>query len=183
VTAFAQTRLALPIAGLEPISKDDANHLVVAWGHNLGPCRRPFGVDCWALIVGSNPVSVVIGASTVSEHVTDGAGGQFKRAAIVECARLCSDPANRWATRPMLRLWRECAAPLWPHWPVAAAVAYSQKRRHDGDIYRWDGWKLLSDNCGHSGGGGAWTRKRYASDEASGPKRLWGWTFAPEVAL
>lgn len=181
MTALAQQRIALPIAGLEPISKTEANQLVVAWDHNLGPCERRFGHDCWALIVGSgNPVSVVIGASTVSDHVTDGSGGQLQRGAIVECARLCSDPANRWATRPMLRLWRECAAQLWPYWPVAAAVAYSQKRRHDGDIYRWDGWKLLSDDCGRSGGGGGWSKPRPSTAASSGPKRLWGWSY--EVA-
>src|SRR6266567_4603938 len=39
---------------------------------------------------------------------------------VVELGRLCADPAQRWATRPMLRLWREVAARRWPYWTPAA---------------------------------------------------------------
>jgi hypothetical protein len=95
---------------------------------------------------------------------------------VVELGRLCSAPDARWSTRPMLRLWREVAAPRWPYWPVQAAVAYSQNGRHQGDIYRWDGWTRISDNCGSSGGG-AWSRKRYATDAVHGKKSLWLWRY------
>lgn len=61
-------------------------------------------------------------------------------------------------------------------WPVIAAAAYSQSRRHDGDIYRWDGWELWSENCGSSGGG-LWSRPRSQGDEVYGKKRLWVWRY------
>jgi hypothetical protein len=98
------------------------------------------------------------------------------RGEVVELGRLCAAPEDRWATRPMLRLWREVAAPRWPHWAVSAAVAYSQNARHAGDIYRWDGWTRISDNCGSSGGG-AWSRKRYATEAVHGRKSLWLWQY------
>lgn len=106
----------------------------------------------------------------------------LERGEILELARLCADPVHRnWATQPMLRLWRQVAAPRWPHWPVVAAVSYSQNARHGGNIYRWDGWTKIADNVGHSGGGGAWTRKRYATAAAHGPKSLWLWRYQQDT--
>ena len=46
----------------------------------------------------------------------------------------------------MLRLWREKCGPKWPcvkprsGQPPLAAVAYSKNDRHEGRIYRFDGW-------------------------------------------
>jgi hypothetical protein len=179
VTAAEQLSFPLPIAGLTPVSLSWANVLLARWGHYLGPCERPFGAEAWVLEVESRAVAVAVGASTVSEHVSGADHGEpvrLARGEVVELARLCADPAQRWATRPMLRLWREVAAPRWPYWPVTAAVAYSQNRRHAGDIYRWDGWTKVADRCGSSGGG-AWSRKRYATETVHGPKSLWLWRY------
>lgn len=172
----AERLFCAPVAGLVPITVGEANVLLVRWGHNLGPCRRPFGQEAWVLDIEGRSVAVAISASTVSEHVRCADASQLRRDEIVELARLCADPAERWATRPMLRLWREVAAPRWPFWVVVAAVAYSQSRRSGGDLYRWDGWTCEGDGKG-SLGGGAWTRKRYAADEVAGPKRLWTWRY------
>src|SRR5262245_21879763 len=120
----------IPVAGLMPVDPGWANVLLARWGHNRGPCERLFGLEAWTLDVdGLGAVAVAISASTVSGHVAGQEKGEpvhLLRSEIVELARLCADPAQRWATRPMLRLWREVAARRWPHWPVAAAVAYSQ---------------------------------------------------------
>jgi hypothetical protein len=193
--AAEQLGFNMPVAGLTPVSLARANVLLERWGHYLGPINRPFGSESWVLEVESEPVAVAVGASIVSEHIawdekrTEGDGDETKiiverhtlpRDELVELGRLCSDPGARWATRPMLRLWREVAAPRWPYWKVTAAVAYSQSSRHQGDIYRWDGWTRVAGNCGSSGGG-AWSRKRYASDAVHGKKALWLWQF-PEVA-
>ena len=189
--AAEQLAFPMPVAGLTPVSLAWANTLLVRWGHYLGPVNRPFGSQAWALDICGEPVSVAVSCSTVSEHIawtevtTQGEGDDLEvvvskrelpRSELVELARLCSDPAQRWATRPMLRLWREVAAPRWPYWPVTAAVAYSQNARHQGDIYRFDGWAKVSDDCGSSGGG-TWSRKRYATDAAHGRKTLWLWRF------
>lgn len=163
----------LPPVGLEFISIEQANELLVAWGHYLGPCNRPFGMQAFALHLHGQPVSISISASAVSGHIPVG-DREYQRGEIVELARLCS--CEPWATRVMLRLWREVGAKLWPYWPVTAAIAYSQNSRHEGDIYRFDGWERVRDNCGSSGGG-AWSRKRYSTDAARGKKTLWLWRY------
>jgi len=177
--AAEQLAFNLPVAGLAKIDLDWANFLIARWGHNLGPVRRPFRSEAWALEISGRAVSVAVTCSTVSEHVSGTENGQpvtLQRGQIVECARLVSDPAQKWATRPMLRLWREVAAPAWACWSVAAAVSYSQNKRHDGSLYRFDGWTCIADDCGSSGGG-AWSRRRYATDEVHGKKSLWLWRY------
>jgi hypothetical protein len=168
---------------LQEIPLGDANDLLVAWGHYLGACRRPFGEQAWGLLVDGRPVAVAVSASIVSAQVSRYAPDpgdlvpveSWGRSELVELARLCA--ADRWATRVMVRLWREVAAPAWPYWPVTAAVAYSHNDRHEGRIYRFDGWERITARAGTSGGGGAWTRPRRQGDAARGAKTLWLWRY------
>lgn len=150
----------------------DSNRLLIDWQHSLGPCLRPYGIEPWLLEVAGAPVAVAVGATTVSATC-----GDWKRTEVVELARLCTDPANRWATRVALRLWREVAAQRWPHWPVRAAMSYSQNDRHDGRIYRFDGWTRVRDNVGTTTGGGQWTKTRGEDHPAAGSKSLWEWRY------
>ena len=167
---MSQPRLFdLPIAGVYPTPLDDANRLLVDWGHRLGPCNRPFHQEAFRLDVGSRPVAVAISASTVSAH----AGG-YDRHELVELARQAA--CEPWASRVMLRLWRETLAPLWPCWPVRAAISYSKNSMHTGDLYRFDGWEKFTVNGG-SGGGGTYSTKRAPGDAVSGPKTGWMWRF------
>lgn len=179
-----QLAFAMPVAGLMPVDPDWANVLLARWQHRLGPINRPFGCEAWTLdIDGLGPVAVAVSVSTVSEHVSgteDGQRIQLPRGELVELGRLCADPDQRWATRPMLRLWREVAARRWPYWALTAAVSYSHNRT-TGDLYRWDGWTKIADNCGSSGGG-AWSRKRYATDAVHGRKSLWLWRYGATAA-
>lgn len=169
--------LAVPAVGLWPIDTDEANVLLVEWGHNLGPCERPFRSGGWLLEAHGKPVAVAVSASIVSAHVTDEQGRVWKRTEVVELARLGRAPDAPWALRPMLRLWRECAVPVYmPRWKIGAAVSYSQDRRHEGEVYRFDGWKIWQRKC-RSSGGGTWSTKRAASDEVTGDKTLWGWRY------
>ena len=160
--------------GFVPCDLDEANDLLVRWGHNLGAVHRPFRSESWAFLVDGRPVSVAVSASVVSSTVAG-----FRRGEVVELARLAS--AERWANRLMLRWWREVAAQRWECWPVRAAISYSQNARHSGDLYRFDGWEKVSDDCG-STGGGAWSRKRYATDAVAGKKTLWVWRYPTRVA-
>jgi hypothetical protein len=159
------------VVGLVPVELDEANALLEQWGHYLGPVNRPFRSEAWALDLDDSPIAVAVGASAVS----DTAAG-YPRAELVELARLAS--AERWATRVMLRLWREVAAPryrLGPGHPAPrAAIAYSQNARHEGNIYRFDGWTMVTDRAGSSGGG-TWSSARGPDDTAHGRKRLWLW--------
>ena len=171
------TTLALPaLVGLVPLPVDQANVLLTEWGHTLGPVHRPFRQEAYSLELDGAPVSVAVSASIVSATVKHLARGE-----VVELARLCTHPAHRWATRVMLRLWREVAAPRWACWPVRAAVAYSQTRYHDGHIYRFDGWRLADEAAG-SIGGGSWSRRRSAADAVHGRKRLWIWEYSDVAA-
>lgn len=174
--AEAGTLACFPVAGLVPIDIDNANALVVAWNHDLGPCRRPFGQQAWALDIGGTYEAVAISASTVSATVRCDDGEVFARDEVVELARCCAP--NPWANRVMLRLWREVAAHHWPYWDLRAAVSYSD-RNHSGDLYRFDGWTCRANNCG-SGGGGTWTTLRDENHAARGKrKKLWIWEYPP----
>jgi len=170
---IAQARLLdAPMVSLSALEMDDANRLLDRWGHRLGPIHRPFTMQAFALEVDGDPVSVAVSASTVSDTVAG-----LLRTEVVECARLCAAPAVRWANRVMIRLWREVCAPRWPDWRPIAAISYSQNAHHSGDLYRFDGWHKMASNAGASSGGGAWTRKRHATDAVMGPKSLWLWPY------
>jgi antitoxin VapB len=171
VSVATQLSMPLPVAGLAPVDAAIVNRCLIDWGHYLGPCKRPFRQQGWGLEVDGALVSVAMSASAVSATVAG-----FGRGEVVELARLCSRPGDNWATRVMLRLWREVAATRWPCWPVRCATAYSQNDRHDGRVYRFDGWERVTTSAGSSGGG-AWSRKRYAGDAAHGPKTLWRWRY------
>ena len=173
---------AAPLVGLVPISVDEANALLEEWQHYLGPTTRPFPpTDAFALDVDGKPIAVA-----TSDGIVGGTSAGYARCEVVELSRLCVKPSERWATRVMLRLWREKCAPLWRcvsprvgQSPLAA-VAYSKNDRHEGRIYRFDGWERVTTRAGSSGGG-SWSRKRAANEAANGQKSLWLWRF-PESA-
>jgi len=131
----------LSVAGLGAVPLAEANQLVTEWGHDLGPISRPFGSQAWVLHIGGDPVSVAVSVSTVA-RITAG----YHRTELVELSRLCS--CQPWANRVMLQLWREVAARRWPHWEPAAAVSYPLNARHDGQLYRFDGWEKITTDAG-----------------------------------
>jgi antitoxin VapB len=172
--------------GFVPTSLADANDLLVAFGHNLGPVNRPFRSEPWVFLVDGQPMAVAVGASIISSTVASHLGHHvqtepcttecrtYARGEVVELARLAS--STSWANRLMLRWWKEVAAPRWTCWPVKAAISYSQNTRHGGDLYRFDGWVKGRSDCGSSGGG-TWSRGRSTSDAAAGTKTIWVWRY------
>lgn len=160
------------LISVEPVDIHEANRWLIAWEHKLGPLNRPFRNDGWLLLVHGEPVLVATTSSIVHGPV-DG----YITQEVVELSRLAS--SGKWANRAMLRLWREVLALTWPCWPVKAAVSYSHNAMHAGTLYRNDGWRKVKSDCGSSGGGG-WSRKRYATDAASGSKTLWIWDYPIE---
>lgn len=158
-----------PILHIEAIDRDQLNRLLVEWGHRMGPFNRPrFSIEAHhALMHNGNPVAVTAASDTVREVV--GQTG-IRRSECVELARLCA--ARPHLCRAMLRLWREFIFP-----PIAAAhrreiaVSYQDADLHNGQTYRFDGWRMI----GKAGGGG--------TDARTGRKgrdlRIWAWPATP----
>jgi hypothetical protein len=173
VSAPAQLPLLYaPIIGLVPYTLDYANRLLVHWEHKLGICERPFRSEAFGLELDGRAIAVAISASAVSSTVAG-----YARQEVVELARLGRAPEAPWVLRVMLRLWRSVLAPRWECWPVKAAISYHKQAWHSGDIYRFDGWEKIREDCGSSGGG-AWTKPRAIGDAALGRKTLWVWRYA-----
>jgi hypothetical protein len=150
-----------------------ANGLLVEWGHNLGGVSRPSPMQAYALELNGEPISVAVSAFTVSNNVAG-----YDRTEVVECARLCTAPGNAWATRVMLRLWREVCAPCWPYGPVLAAVSYSQNAHHSGNLYRFDGWTRVTEKAGTTKDGTQkWNRGEQNTKRPMGSKSLWIWRY------
>ncbi len=164
------------MCGVSPVPAKEANALLTEWGHYLGPVNRPCRQGAYALYVGDQPVSVAVSASTVSPRVE-----QYRRAEVVELARLCTKPDEPWASRVMLPLWRELCAPRFCGWEVRAAVAYSSNRRHNGDMYRFDGLSRCGGERGTTRAGGNWGRHITADHPGAGPKTLWIWEYGQEM--
>lgn len=167
--------ITAPPVGLFETELTAANALLTDWGHYLGINNRPFGAQAWRLEVAGEPVSIAVSASIVSSTA---AGYPMQQ--VVELARLCTRPDSRWATRVMLRLWREVGGPAWPYWKPLASVAYSDNSRHPGHIYRTDGWTRMTETAGSSGGG-TWSTKRDNGHPARGPKTLWLWEYPADA--
>jgi hypothetical protein len=154
---------------LDVVDIGQANELLVRWGHRLGPVHRPFRQEAYALAVDRRIVAV---ATSGSAHGARVAG--YERTELVELTRLCADPEHRWATRVMLRLWREVCARRWACWPVRAAVSYSHNAHHRGDVYRFDGWTKVRDDAG---GRGVKDHGRERPAVYEGAKTLWLWRY------
>lgn len=164
-----------PMAGLYPFDVRDANRLLAAWGHKLGPVHRPFRQAAYAFEVANRIIAVAVSGSIVSATV-DG----YARTEVVELTRLCALPGNAWANRVMLRLWREVCAPAWPDWTPLAAVSYSHNAMHRGDIYRTDGWEKVTDKAGFTSGSNY--GRGVADYVAAGKKTLWLWRYEAKEA-
>jgi len=152
------------LAEFDLVDDTYADHLLEKWGHFLGALNRPFGRQSFVLSIEGEAASVAVSASTVGIS----AGG-IPRFECVELARLCTAPGHKDLTRVALRLWRRLAPMCWKrsYWPVRAVVSYQDQTRHKGDIYRFDGWKKVSDVKGSTGGGHHSTKKDRV------PKAVW----------
>lgn len=162
--------LLFPIVEAHEIDVADANRLLVRWGHVLGACRRPFEQRAHAFFLEQDPIAVTVSASTVSSTC-----GGDPRVGLVELARICRRPDERWVTRPMLRLWREVFAREWRSWPVSAVVSYATPGC-PGHIYRHDGWERVGV-VNPSAGGGTWSNAPAVNQLADGVKTLWRYRF------
>ena len=152
------------LAAFDAIDMDAANGLLERWRHKMGPCRRPLGtLQAHSLRFHGEPVGVVVTADLVRETCAG-----LSRHDAIELARLCC--ATRDISRVLLRLWRLL---IFPAYRRRWAVSYQDASLHSGDLYRFDGWKVI----GHSRSG---TDRR--SNRRGRSKRIWGYEAAALVS-
>lgn len=137
-----------PMVAFEPIELASANRLLVKWGHKMGPLRRGNqGAWCHALLHESKPVGIATASYLIGEYV-GGCDRTWNRSTVVELSRLAA--ARPGLCRVVLRLWREFALPdICRAGGFVAAVSYQDSDLHNGNTYRFDGWKKIGTS--HSG--------------------------------
>lgn len=138
-----QESLLQPMVTFEPVTLAEANEMLVAWGHKMGPCIRGNSRG-WshALIHEGNPVAVTITATLIRDAVGNAPG--LCRENTIELARLCAARAG--LCRVAIRLWREFVFPVLPY---KHAISYQDADLHNGNTYRFDGWQRIAYS--HSG--------------------------------
>lgn len=154
--------MLLPPVTFEPITRDEANALLLQWGHAMGPMERG-NVSCdvhYALKHEGKPVGVAMAATLVRE-VVGGGNRELTRANTIELARLCAERPG--LCRVVLRLWREF---VFPALGYDVAISYQDADMHSGNTHRFDGWTRI----GFSSSG---------TDSRSGRKgrRKWIWSW------
>lgn len=157
-----------PLIAYDAAGLDEANTHLAAWGHRMGPIRRPdTGLTrCHVLRHDGRPLAV-----TVSDALIAPTCAGLTRAQAYELARVCA--ARPDLCRVVVRLWREFVFPAMAQaHGFAWAVSYQDAVLHSGDLYRHDGWIRLGAS-------------RSGSDQRSGRKGrskvIWGWCREPAI--
>lgn len=155
---------AFPIALLQECSLHEANALLLAWEHKMGPLNRPKSGDpgCHVLMAGAAPLAVTTTSTLIRLGVGAGYREILTRENTLELSRLCA--ARPGLNRVMLRLWRELVFPVLGR---PYAISYQDADIHNGNTYRFDGWLRL----GYSRSGGIDQR----SGRRGRNKWIWGW--------
>ena len=127
-----------PVVALTECTLDQANVLLVLWGHRMGPLHRGNqGAVCHVLLNGSHPVAVTTASNLISPVV--GNANWLMRENTIELSRLCAERKD--INRAMLRLWREF---VFPTLNYQYAMSYQDADIHNGNTYRFDGWERVA---------------------------------------
>lgn len=152
-----------PLVAFDRIDLEEANRLLATWGHKMGPIKRPFPSQSFAISHLGRPVGVAVHACLIATTVggIDRSEFDVNRANTVELARLCAERAG--LCRVVLRLWRDF---VFPTLGKRYAVSYQDADLHNGNTYRFDGWSRVG-----------YTRS--GSDQRSGRKgrNKWVWIW------
>lgn len=153
-----------PIMHIAQIDLSEANRLLLAWGHRMGPCNRPdYGIWCHGLFEHGEPVAVTVTATLIRETCAG-----LTRDEAVELARLCASRPR--LCRIMVRAWSEIILPaLGRVHGYVWGVSFQDAAIHHGYTYRSDGWLPIG-------------KSRSGTDPRSGRKGrnkvIWGWPAA-----
>jgi hypothetical protein len=150
----------------DKIEREDANPLLVQWGHKMGPLNRGNvkGVH-YALRHDGRPVAAAMAATLIRQRV--GGGMKFlTRSNTIELARLCAERPG--LCRVALRLWREF---VFPTLGYDYAISYQDADMHNGNTYRFDGWLRVAFS--HSG---------FDQRSQRQGRNKWVWLWPPDPA-
>lgn len=144
----------------EAIGREELNRCLIAWGHKMGPVRRPSRGWSHGLVHEGRTLAVVATDTLIRPRVA----GMGRHEAI-ELSRLCA--ARPDLCRVALRLWRSFVFPaLCRQRGCRWAISYQDANAHTGDLYRFDGWVRLAVS-------------RSGTDPRTGRKGrrkvVWGW--------
>lgn len=157
-----------PFIAFDAVPLDVANDCLERWGHKMGPINRPINdTSAFALMHEGRPVSVVTHSGLIREHVGGGLS-YLTRDNAIELSRLCAEGPG--LCRVALRLWREF---VFSKTGAGAAISYQDAELHNGNTYRFDGWKRAA----YARAGG--------DDQRSGRKarNRWVWVWPPEAVV
>lgn len=129
-----------PFVWFGPVDLDVANECLTTWAHKMGPFTRPAEYGAWAhaLVVRDEPVAITVAATLIRATVGGGLS-TLSRDNTVELARLCAVRSG--LCRVALRMWREF---VFPTLGYPTALSYQDADLHNGDTYRFDGWKRVA---------------------------------------
>lgn len=157
--------LIAPILHCAQIEPDEADRALIAWGHKMGPCRRPIGtLRAHGMFAHGKLCALTVTADLIAETCAG-----FRRDQAIELARLCAE--RRDLCRPMLRLWREF---IFPAFCVPWAVSYQDEKLHTGNVYRFDGWVQLHQRA-RSGTDARGHSTTIGGKRVGRTKTIWGW--------
>jgi hypothetical protein len=156
--------MMFPLVTFEEIDLLLANSLLETWGHKMGSLNRGNQAGThYALMHNGRPVALAMTSTLIRECV--GGGLQhLTRENCCELSRLCAERPG--LCRVALRLWREF---VFPQLGYDFAISYQDADIHNGNTYRFDGWKRM----GYSSSG---------SDSRSGRKgrKKWIWVWSKQ---
>lgn len=131
--------LIQPMVSFTGCSHVEANACLLEWGHKMGPLYRGNqGAICHWLLHEDKPVAVTMASTTIKPTVGGKTG--LTRENAIELSRLCA--ARPGLCRVALRLWREF---VFPSLGYQFAISYQDADLHNGNTYRFDGWKRSSE--------------------------------------
>src|SRR5262245_3710714 len=129
-----QPSFIAPFVSFEPVGAIEMNEYLTAWGHKMGPLERPVGNGfAHALRHEGKPVAVIATSELIAPEVCG-----LTRLEALEVSRVCA--SRRDLCRVVLRLWREF---VFPQLDRPWAISYQDAVLHNGNLYRFDGWKKL----------------------------------------
>lgn len=151
------------------VTLSEANIYLEKWNHKMGPLKRGNqSAFCHMLFYNNEPIALTTASYLIRENV----GGGLKnltRNNTIELSRLCSSRKDM--CRVALRMWREF---VFPNLPFSVAISYQDKNLHNGNTYRFDGWRRIGFS--HSG-----IDKR--SGRIGRDKWIWVWPFDYEKKI